>query len=52
MTLPSTQTEDEYQGRTKCNVCGHKEDQHRFAHDCCLVKDCDCLAYRKKGGLK
>lgn len=26
----------------KCNVCGHKERQHRFAHDLCVVKGCDC----------
>jgi hypothetical protein len=51
MTSLPPQSEDVYKGKIKCNVCGHKEDQHRFAHDCCLVEGCDCIQFAKPGGL-
>jgi hypothetical protein len=48
-SIPSTQTEDAYEGKIKCNVCSHKENEHRLGKDICLRHGCDCMSFAKKG---
>lgn len=50
--MTTTTEEDGWEGKIKCNVCGHNECDHRFAHDCCLVEGCDCISFAKPGGLR